>query len=342
MCVIIASENTPIPEDHIRAGWKENPWGGGVAWIEADSKGKLEVRFKKGISNVEDLVKLVGTLSPPYVVHMRIPTEGLDDIELTHPFLIDAEATSVWEGTTKSTLLFHNGKWDDWKKESWITANQRGLKLPSNGLLNDSRMMAWHAFHVGETILQLIDRKALVFGLEPDGKTVRFQLYGPRLDKSSHDERIKHGWNFKGDETTAVGVHYSNDKWEKHLEKPRVEPIHKPIASIRDIQRSISGHGGDRNPDKNFQPGGQLGPRGGVLPGREPKQEQVEGRAEAAQARAEPDGRLINDPSLRRRFAAVHNDDPWALENALRINPANLTRRVIGYLAETKPKGLVH
>lgn len=338
MCVIMASQNTPISEAHIRAGWKENPWGAGLAWIETAPDGTLTVRFKKGITSVDDLVKLVGTLTPPYVVHMRIPTEGLNDIELTHPFLIDAQATSAWEGTTTGTLLFHNGKWDDWKSASWNTANQRNLRLPDNGLLNDSRMMAWHAYHCGETILQLIDRKALVFGLEPDGKTIRFELYGPQLDKTSHDERIKHGWNFKGDTDTLVGVHYSNDKWEKHIQVAKPDP--KPVVSLGEIRKLIAGRGGDRPTDPSFQPSGQHCASSTGLLGRLPIEKQVEGRPEAVQERTEQTGKLIDSPSLRRRFAAVHNDDPEALTRALKITPANLTRRVIGFL--DSPKQLVH
>jgi hypothetical protein len=234
-------------------------------------------------------------------------------------------------------LLFHNGKWDEWRKETFDHAAQLRVKLPANGLLNDSRMIAWHAHHFGETVLQIINQKTLVFGLEPDGKTVRFQLYGPKKD-----DKNPHGWTFMGDETTLVGVHYSNEKWEKHLavQSTASKPKAAPIATLYDIKRQIAGRGGDRPADSSFQPSGQHCNGGSSVFGREPVKDEVEGRPETTQGGAAKTGKLIDDQSLRARFAAVHNDNSDALQRALNINPATLTRRVIGYLGEKKD--LVH
>jgi hypothetical protein len=315
----MASETEKITKDQIEAGFKENPFGAGVAWIDRSGKKPL-VRWKKGIGNADEVEAIIRALpaDTPYVAHFRIPTEGLEEIELTHPFPISAGADIAFEGSTPGSVLFHNGGWGAWRIYSLDTCKSFGVRLPK-GQLNDSRMMAWNAHFYGEEVLQLINEKALVFGLNEDG-TVKFQLYG--LDKQN-------GWNFKGDRTTAKGIWFSNDRWEKHLPK-EAPPV---INNLRDIKRLRAGRGGDQQPQAgSFQPNGELGDGGGRLPGREPLGQQVEGRQEGTHEGAEQTRKLINSPKLITALAKVHQDED-ALANALQINPKRYTRRTAGFLA---------
>ena len=314
----MASETTKVSKEQIEAGFKENPWGAGVAWIDKDKDGPL-VRWKKGIATVEEVLDVYKTIKEgtPYVLHFRIPTEGLEDIELTHPFPISATADATFEGTTRELVLFHNGGWSDWRPYSLNTCGRFGAKLPK-GMLNDSRMLAWNAYHYGESVLQLINEKVIVFGLNEDG-TVHFELYG--MDKQN-------GWNFKGDRQTAQGIWFSNDRWEKHIPKAASPPV---VRNLRDIKRLTGGHGGDR-PQGGFRPEGQSGDVGYRLPGREPDKDKVEGSQAPTGGGPESDGKLAHSKKLIEQMAMVHQD-PDQLAWALQFNPKKYTRRTAGFIA---------
>lgn len=311
MCVIMASETTKPTEDMLRAAEKQNPWGGGVAWREKDKHGKTWVKWEKGIVNVDDVIKLVAKLPPPIVVHFRIPTEGLEDISLTHPFPITRGVELAFSGTTDQSVLFHNGKWDEWRKFSLDTVLKAKVKLPE-GQFSDSRMMAWNAFIFGEGILQLINEKAIVFGPE------RIQIFGVK-DKDA--------WDCKD------GVWCSNDKWEHHLPK-KVVPITqfkgKPNNQITDPRVDmIGGSGGSRRPNPTFRTDRQLGPSSEVIFEGELEQGKVEGRQETTQSRLEKDRErvvlasgdgwttlgprpLIDDPEFLKEYEKLHgNDADW-------------------------------
>lgn len=315
MCVIQATENSVITSDVLEAGYKENPWGTGVAWIDKDESGAPLVRWRKGMTDIEEVKKLVATLKPPYVVHHRIPTEGLDDLELTHPFPISAGVENFFDGETKGLLLFHNGGWGEWRRWSMDTCKAMATKLPK-GMLSDSRMMAWHAYHYGEEILQLINEKVLVFGLNDDG-TVHFQIYG--MDRQN-------GWNFKGDRQTVTGVWYSNDRWEKNL--PKV------YTNLRDIVKNRGGNGGDRH-QTSFRPEGDaiVGSRG--VSGRNDSQESVEGSEKTVHLGSVQGGseKLANNPEFLAKLVKVHpsqDELAWAMQ----LNPKKFGhRRVAGFLA---------
>lgn len=323
MCVIQASKNTAITKDQIEAGFTDNKYGSGVAWIDFLAKGGPVVRWKKGIETAQEVVDLVATLKPPYVVHHRLPTEDLDDIELTHPFPIDADASDALEGSTKGLLLFHNGKWAGWRKEAFDTCKAFGVKLPK-GIWSDTRTMAWMAHHYGEEALQLIDEKALVFGLNPDG-TVHFELFGINKFKDDHQNQDKR-WNFKGNADTGDGIWFSNSKWEKHLPK-----VHTNLRDIKNHKQHSGGFGGDRRTSPNFQPNGESGTVGQGVSGGPLEQNQVEGCEAPAALRPGESRKLIDDPILKAAMAKVHQDQD-ALQWAMQINPKHYTSRTIGFL----------
>ena len=314
----MASETNKVSKEQIEAGFKENPWGAGLAWIDNDKDGPL-VRWKKGISTVEEVIDIYKGIKDgtPHVLHFRIPTEGLEDIELTHPFPISETADIEFEGSTRGLLLFHNGGWGEWRTYSLNTCGRFGVKLPK-GILNDSRMLAWNAHHYGESLLQLINEKTIVFGLDEDG-SVHFQLYG--MDKQN-------GWNFKGDRQTATGIWFSNDRWEKHLPKAVSPPV---VRNLRDIKRLSGGHGGDR-PQGGFRPEGQSCDVGDRVSGREPVEDEMEGRETPVVIRTEQDGKLAHSKKLIDQMAMVHQD-PDQLAWALHFNPKKYTRRSAGFVA---------
>lgn len=337
MCVIMTSLNQKPTNDQLEAGWKQNPWGAGVAWIDRSNPKKPVTRWKKGILDVEDVKQLVASIpGPEIVVHFRIPTEGLEDIELTHPFPIDATAANLFEGSTPGKVLFHNGGWAGWRPFTLKSCARWGQRLPK-GMLNDSRMMAWNAHLYGEEVLQLINERAIVFGLNEDGSTY-FQMYGP--EKQGY---ATSGWYFIGDRQTENGVWFSNDLWEKHLPKAAPEP-HR-YTTLRDIKtqqnarKDAAALGGDRH-DPSFRPivigGGRI-----HVSGRDAEQEQVEGSEADTGSRSESVGKspsaLNHSPAFVAAMRRVHGDDPEKLARALALTPETATRRTIGYITAGSP-----
>lgn len=316
MCVIMASETTRVTKDQLESGFKENPWGAGIAWIDKDKDGPL-VRWKKGIATAAEAWDLFQSIpeKSPYVLHFRIPTEGLSDMELNHPFGIDAAATSEFEGTTRGTLLFHNGGMGDWRLRAMEICRTFATKLPK-GLLSDSRIIAWMAHWYGEEVLQIVNEKVVAFGLV-DGAPY-LQYYG--MDKQN-------GWNFIGDRDKDIGVWCSNDRWEKHMPKPAPTPGTYP--TLKEIK---AGRGGDQRPGAgSFQPSGQPGAGRTCLPSGS-QQEQVEGCEATVHPRPEPDGKLVNDPAFIAKLATVHPETDQ-LAWALQLNPKKYTRRSAGFIA---------
>ena len=100
MCIIMATDGTPIPEQHLANGWVNNPDGGGYMFI--DHEGRLQV--VKGVLDFDEWLdkydkdwEEYGTTSP-FVVHFRIGTRGPNNAANTHPHVVN-----------RSLALAHNG-----------------------------------------------------------------------------------------------------------------------------------------------------------------------------------------------------------------------------------------
>src|SRR5690349_3478413 len=114
MCLIIASPTGERISDKIlEEAAHTNSHGAGVAWHDPQEK---KIRFVKGLG-VEDVKKLLDSAAlkgKAHVTHFRIATEGAVCPALTHPFVIDAHATTTTEGMADS-VLFQNGTFSQWK-----------------------------------------------------------------------------------------------------------------------------------------------------------------------------------------------------------------------------------
>jgi hypothetical protein len=309
MCVIMCSNTSKPTPAMMEAGHEKNPWGAGVAWQEKDKKGETWMRWVKGITEVGDVIKLVEKLTPPLVVHFRIPTEGMNDISLTHPFPVDGDVSLAFEGKTKSPLLFHNGGWGNWRNFSLETAMKTGRKLPSDGMLSDSRMMAWNVDFYGPGLLYLINEKVILFGVEG------IQSFG--LKDSG-------GWEY--DRETKVWT--SNPFWKSCLK------------GTHTTSNNTGGSGGSRDAT-GFRPHRQLGSgtpavgQGGTEP------QQVEGREADVQARVESLREVIGKdgkPAIRRSLTT----DPEFLAEVRKLGDVETstmshawaTRRLIQHRGE--------
>jgi hypothetical protein len=310
MCVIMTSDVAKPSQAMMEAGHEKNSWGAGVAWQEKDKKGVLWNRWEKGIVDVKDTIKLVNSLPDgPIVVHFRIPTEGLSDISLTHPFPVSVDAELSFHGKTRSKLLFHNGGWGNWRNFSLETAQKAGRKLPQEGMLSDSRMMAWNCDFYGPGFLYLINEKVILFGVENG-----IEIFGPKGNG---------GWDY--DPQTKIWS--SNTLWQQCMPKPKQE-----YMAVN--QRQRDGRGGDR-PQAGFRPHREPQLSHELVGGGYSDSQQMEGCESDFQAQSQQTREVVGKdgtPAIRRPLTSdpefVNAVKALGQENT-RINWGGMTRRVI-------------
>lgn len=161
MCVITLVETVRPSDEQIRQMWDQNPkGGGGVAWR---SRGRVE--WKKGLTK-DEMVAINKKLPMPYVLHFRQPSTDTSASKLAcHPFQVDPEGSTGFEGSYEGFVLFHNGYWSGWrsKLEGLCIASGGRIKMPS-GAWSDSRALALASFHIGFGFLEAANEKVICLG----------------------------------------------------------------------------------------------------------------------------------------------------------------------------------
>jgi hypothetical protein len=198
MCVIAVARDRRINKTELRAMWRANPDGAGVAWIVKD-----RVFFEKGIMTYEDLEALAMDLPRPYVVHTRIATVGGVVPMLTHPFVV-SRGSELALGGSASRVLFHNGHWHGW--------SDAAKELPPlAGEVSDSRLMAHLMAHKGSKALRAeVERTQRIVTVTPKG--VRW--FGP-------------GWR----EFSGIWTSNSSWLWKMPAKRTKVEPFPAEVAA---------------------------------------------------------------------------------------------------------------
>lgn len=158
LCVIFISDKVRPTDEQVTLAYNQNDAGAGVAWRENGV-----VRWDKGL-NLEEAKKYCRELPMPFIAHFRIPSGGFPKIDqLCHPFPIDKSAPLHTKGSTKGSVLFHNGHWNRWQECMLGAVERTGVKLPV-GKWSDSRAMAFLTSIYGIGYLELIpDQKTCVF-----------------------------------------------------------------------------------------------------------------------------------------------------------------------------------
>ena len=167
MCVVTLVESVRPTDDQVGQMWDQNPKGGGGVAHRIEEDGIKKVRWQKGLSR-EQMIALNKTLPFPYILHFRQPSpDTSDSLLVTHPFVVDNQATSELEGTSSDWLLFHNGHWNDWRKkvEALMLASGGKIKGPS-GPWSDTRALAFVASYLGFVFLEMVNEKILCLGPE--------------------------------------------------------------------------------------------------------------------------------------------------------------------------------
>jgi hypothetical protein len=200
MCVIAICEFGRLTDDQVSQMYDANPKGGGVAWRDwSEETGEIVVKWKKGLDKGQ-MMEMNKDLPLPYVLHFRVPSSGTSQSWFAcHPFQIDEDATTGFEGETSGFVLFHNGFWNDWRKKIQDIAISGFVKLPT-GPWSDSRALALAAHHLGLGILEMVDEKVVAFGPEEDD----IEVFGGWMSTK--------GIGPEGDEKSIL---VSNKTWER-------------------------------------------------------------------------------------------------------------------------------
>ena len=179
MCVCVLVQKIRPSDEQVGQFWDQNPkGGGGVAYrgtvlaTEVEELGIPEgtpvVRWQKGLTK-EEMLKLNLELPLPYILHFRQPSQDTSDSLLAcHPFQIDADATTGFEGVTPGWVLFHNGHWAEWRKKIEALAiagfGTPGFKGLPAGVWSDTRGLAWTTHYLNFGFLEMINEKVLCLG----------------------------------------------------------------------------------------------------------------------------------------------------------------------------------
>lgn len=171
MCVVVCvpDDKRRPSEAQIEAFWDANGDGAGIAWREKEGLNK----WLKGL-DLATIKQLIARTKTPFIAHFRIASIGGVHSSLTHPFPITEDVDLSLEGEGDFPLLFHNGTWHEWRKDTWECAGSMGYRIP-DGKWSDTRALALIAHHYGFGALEMIDQKVAV--LRPRGSRV-ISLYG--------------------------------------------------------------------------------------------------------------------------------------------------------------------
>lgn len=164
MCVIMwVTEDRPN-DIMIDKAWDKNDDGGGVAWRETNRDSSVEVVWRKGIEDVEEMKELCRSLPLPYIAHFRVASCGGIRPSLTHPFPIDKQTSLDIDGRTKGWVLFHNGDWKGWSNVALEVVLRTNTPIPV-GKWSDSRAIAWLCSIYGLGFMEFLpEQKGIAFG----------------------------------------------------------------------------------------------------------------------------------------------------------------------------------
>lgn len=124
-----------MSEAEFQRAWKSNPDGGGYAFIDAD--GKIVTRKFMKMSKMYDSyikdVKKHGEKTP-FIIHFRLATHGMKNLENCHPFVIDEHSVMIHNGILPTIRMDKN------MSDSYAFAADYLSKLPK-GWLDDMHLV---------------------------------------------------------------------------------------------------------------------------------------------------------------------------------------------------------
>jgi len=193
MCVaVIIGSTNGVSESDLRAMARQNPHGGGLAWISGET-----VVYRKGLS-VEEIIAMVPMLPRPFFMHFRIATKGGVSDQLTHPFPLGMQAFSDDLTGFADAVLIHNGTWYGY--EPYVP----------HGIVKSRVSDTQVAAYVAESNPEILDRVG----------------WSNAILRASGDDTCT--IEMRGDWTEIDGNHYSNMHWQ---DRPAVKVYSRPIGA---------------------------------------------------------------------------------------------------------------
>lgn len=143
MC-IAAIIYSPLKQEYLNEMEKDNPHGGGVAWLGKSRKGNPLLNFARGLKAKEiGEMQEHGLITYPYLLHFRWATHGDRGPGMTHPFPVGRRALNGQLLGHANKVLIHNGIW------SGYTQYLELVKAPDHAIKRASDT-AIAAYLVGE------------------------------------------------------------------------------------------------------------------------------------------------------------------------------------------------
>jgi hypothetical protein len=252
MCIIFACEQKWPSKDEILAGADANPHGGGIAWINDETK---KVEWIKGLRDGKDALDVIasGVVKQfPAVIHYRIKTVGEAIPELTHPFPLTPAVPLTLKGNAPA-VLFHNGNWNGWR-DFLVPALAAGGAAWPKGPWSDTRALAWFLARGGSEALDMLYEGAN--GLKPDRVLVMDGKEGCALSALTY----RGTWHEK-DGFRASNDHYDSRKTKSYTTTVWQSGFHggNDHSDRSGFRSSITGSGtdtraGDLGPPKLYLP----------------------------------------------------------------------------------------
>lgn len=251
MCVITVADKRRATEEEVEKMAKQNGDGMGIAFREGDV-----VRWEKGLT-LPEMQDFNAKAQLPYVLHFRIATFGAVMPALCHPFPVEREMRSDISGSIKGFVLFHNGTWAAYKEKGIDEAIKNKIKVPE-GKWSDTRVMAWLTHMHGHGILELIDEKAILFGIDkieifhPDGwfrvndllvsnRVWEHAYMGNGRQAAHFAQQDDEAWDYYHNPHSALNLNNSKCRWG-NCKVDAVGggfycPEHQPMCKMASCQR---------------------------------------------------------------------------------------------------------
>jgi predicted glutamine amidotransferase len=129
MCIAILNIGNKLTDKQLHNSWATNPHGAGLLFT--DNKG---IQIHKEMNNVKSFIKeynkVYDTYDSPIVLHFRIKTHGLTNIDNCHPFQVNNKLAFVHNG------MMDNVPYHKEKSETRIFNETILQHLPDNFLNN--------------------------------------------------------------------------------------------------------------------------------------------------------------------------------------------------------------
>ena len=150
MCIaILNGKNITLKPDTLRTCWNNNPDGAGMAWVE---KGRVKV-FKE-LKSVETFIERYKDVRSTYkglmLLHFRIATRGLKDVNNCHPFKVNNNLAFIHNGTVSGV------KTSKTESDTVMLNKEIFQQLPDNFYKNEELVSFIEKF-IGQSKVVLLD-----------------------------------------------------------------------------------------------------------------------------------------------------------------------------------------